>query len=167
MAPVGDWCWPARLGPDNPPAAIPGGGAAPPGATPCLPGPTGRALLLLMVTEPARLRGFFCARAPCNRGRRPKRERLGGGLYAIIGCAVSPFVSRGAKSPLRCVCNQRCGSALGWWVCCPPERSASPVWQHDQLSPAHWRGFCLGEWNEHADAPHPLALLRPRHNRLY
>ena len=32
-------------GPDNPPAAIPGA-AAPPGTTPCLPGPTGRALLL-------------------------------------------------------------------------------------------------------------------------
>ena len=26
-------------------------------------------------------------------------------------------------------CNQLRGSALGWWACCAPEGSASPVWQ--------------------------------------
>ena len=87
--------------------------------------------------------------------------------YCIRGLplsqAASPFYGTlprfgGAFScvfPPCAVCNQRCGSALGWWACCPPERTAGPVddkrWTH--LSPASWWGFCL--------APIPLRRMGP------
>jgi hypothetical protein len=43
--------------------------------------------------------------------------------------------------------NQLGGPALVWWVCCVPERSASPVMARHMLThlaPSPWRGFCFG-----------------------